>query len=478
MKTGIYVKRKEKIMRIYNTLTRQKEELKPIHYNNVNIYCCGPTVYNLIHVGNARQLCVFDVLRRYLKYRGYDVKYIQNFTDVDDKIIRIAGEKGISPFEHAENMIKEYFKDARGLNIADADIHPKATESIDIILDMVKTLIDKGYAYQSGNDVYFAANKDENYGKLSQMPLDELREGASQRVDKTEQKRDPMDFAVWKGAKEGEPYWDSPYGKGRPGWHIECSAMSSHYVGGTLDIHGGGADLIFPHHENEIAQSECANGYPLANIWMHNGMLNVDNRKMSKSKGNFFLVRDLSEKFGYEPIRFMLLSAQYRAQLNYTLEVMESAVASLDRLKTCKKSLEKAIEAAKPGEASHEIINIAQKRKQQFIDAMDDDLNTADGITAVFELVREINTAILDENAAKASLEYLKETFNELVDVLGILYEKEEEIPQEILDLVEKRKAARKNKDFALADSIRDEIVSKGYIVEETRQGVNIKKSN
>ena len=464
-------------MRIYNTMSRKKEELVPIHGKDVNIYCCGPTVYNLIHVGNARQLCVFDVLRRYLKYRGYNVKYIQNFTDVDDKIIRIANEKRISPFDHAEEMIKEYFKDARGLNIADADIHPKATESIDIILEMVKKLIDKGYAYQSGNDVYFSASKDENYGKLSHMPLDELREGASQRVDSSEQKKDPMDFAVWKGAKEGEPYWDSPYGKGRPGWHIECSAMSSHYVGGTLDIHGGGADLIFPHHENEIAQSECANGYPLANLWMHNGMLNVDNRKMSKSKGNFFLVRDLSEKFGYEPIRFMLLSAQYRAQLNYTLEVMESAVASLDRLKTCKRALEKALETAKQGGASKEIADIAQNRKQQFIDAMDDDLNTADGITAVFELVREINTAILDENNTKGSLEVLKKTFDELTDVLGILFEKEEEIPAEILELVEKRKEARKNKDFALADSIRDEITAKGYIVEETRQGVNIKKA-
>lgn len=464
-------------MRIYNTMSRKKEELVPIHGNDVNIYCCGPTVYNLIHVGNARQLCVFDVLRRYLKYRGYNVKYIQNFTDVDDKIIRIANEKGISPFDHAEEMIKEYFKDARGLNIADADIHPKATVSIDIILEMVKKLIDKGYAYQSGNDVYFSASKDENYGKLSHMPLDELREGASQRVDSSEQKKDPMDFAVWKGAKEGEPYWDSPYGKGRPGWHIECSAMSSHYVGGTLDIHGGGADLIFPHHENEIAQSECANGYPLANLWMHNGMLNVDNRKMSKSKGNFFLVRDLSEKFGYEPIRFMLLSAQYRAQLNYTLEVMESAVASLDRLKTCKRALEKALETAKQGDTSQEISDIAQNRKQQFIDAMDDDLNTADGITAVFELVREINTAILDENNTKNSLEVLKKTFDELTDVLGILFEKEEEIPAEILELVEKRKEARKNKDFALADSIRDEITAKGYIVEETRQGVNIKKA-
>ena len=464
-------------MKLYNTMTRKKEDFTPINGKKVNIYACGPTVYNLIHVGNARQLCVFDVLRRYLKYRGYEVNYIQNFTDVDDKIIRIANEKGVSPFEHAEAMTKEYFTDAHGLNITDADIHPKATESIGIILDMVKTLIDKGFAYQSGGDVYFAANKYPEYGKLSHMPLDELKEGASQRVDSGEQKRDPMDFAVWKAAKEGEPYWESPYGKGRPGWHIECSAMSSHFVGGTLDIHGGGADLIFPHHENEIAQSECANGYPLANIWMHNGMLNVDNRKMSKSKGNFFLVRELAEKFGYEPVRFMLLQAQYRAQLNYTVEVMESAVASLGRLKNCKSALEKAIEGAAEGGASEKAMQICENRRSQFIEAMDDDLNTADGITAVFELVREINTKLLDENVTKGSLEALYKTFCELTDVLGIIYEKTEEIPAEILELVEKRKEARKNKDFALADSIRDEIAAKGYIVEETRQGTNIKKA-
>ncbi len=464
-------------MQLYNTMSRKKEELVPINGKRVNIYACGPTVYNLIHVGNARQLCVFDVLRRYLKYRGYDVFYVQNFTDVDDKIIRIANEKGVSPFDHAEAMIKEYFTDAHGLNIADADVHPKATESIGIILDMVKTLIDKGYAYQSGGDVYFDTSKYPEYGKLSHMPLDELRAGASERVDSGEQKRDPMDFAVWKAAKEGEPYWDSPYGKGRPGWHIECSAMSSHFVGGTLDIHGGGADLIFPHHENEIAQSECANGCPLANIWVHNGMLNVDNRKMSKSKGNFFLVRDLAEKFGYEPVRFMLLQAQYRAQLNYTVEVMESAVASLNRLKTCKFALEKAISSAPDGEPSEKSLQTAENRRNQFIEAMDDDLNTADGITAVFELVREINTEMLDKNVSKGTLETLYKVFCELTDVLGIIYEKEEEIPAEILDLVQKRREARKNKDFALADSIRDEITAKGYIVEETRQGTNIRKA-
>lgn len=464
-------------MKLYNTMSRKKEEFKPVNGNKVNIYVCGPTVYNLIHVGNARQLCVFDVLRRYLKYRGYDVCYIQNFTDVDDKIIRIANEKGISPFDHAKAMIDEYFTDARGLNVLDADIHPKATESMDIILDMVKKLIDRGYAYQSGGDVYFAANKYPEYGKLSHMPLEDLRAGASERVDAGEQKRDPMDFAVWKAAKEGEPYWDSPYGKGRPGWHIECSAMSSHFVKGTLDIHGGGADLIFPHHENEIAQSECANGYPLANIWMHNGMLNVDNRKMSKSKGNFFLVRELADSFGYEPVRFMLLQAQYRAQLNYTPEVMESAVASLSRLKNCKSALEKALPAAKEGKASDEILAAAENRRRQFTDAMDDDLNTADGITAIFELVREINTAVNGGEASKGSLEALRGVFDELTGVLGIIYEKEEEIPAEITELVEKRKEARKNKDFALADSIRDQIAAKGYIVEETRQGTNIKKA-
>ena len=464
-------------MKIYNTMTRKKEELVPINGRSVNIYACGPTVYNLIHVGNARQLCVFDVLRRYLKYRGYEVKYIQNFTDVDDKIIRAANEKGISSAQHAEAMTKEYFTDAHGLNIMDADIHPKATESIGIILDMVKVLIDKGFAYQSGGDVYFEVNKYPQYGKLSHMPLDELKAGASERVDSGEQKRDPMDFAVWKAAKEGEPYWDSPYGKGRPGWHIECSAMSSHFVGGTLDIHGGGADLIFPHHENEVAQSECANGCPLANIWMHNGMLNVDNRKMSKSAGNFFLVRELAEKFGYEPVRFMLLQAQYRAQLNYTAEVMESAVASLARLKNCRAALEKAVAAAKDGVASEKALQICENRRRQFVEAMDDDLNTADGITAVFELVREINTLLLDKDTSKGTLEALYKAFCELTDVLGIIYEKEEEIPAEILELVEKRKAARKNKDFELADRIREEIVAKGYVVEETRQGTNVRKS-
>lgn len=465
-------------MRIYNTMTRQKEELKTVTPNTVKIYACGPTVYNLIHIGNARQLCVFDVLRRYLKYRGFDVFYVQNFTDVDDKIIRKANETGKTALEVSENAIKEYKIDAHGLNVKDADIHPKVTENMDIILDIINVLVEKGYAYESSGDVYFSTSKFSEYGKLSHMPLEDLQAGASERVDGGDIKRDPMDFALWKAAKEGEPYWESPYGKGRPGWHIECSAMSRHYIGDTIDIHGGGSDLIFPHHENEIAQSECATGKVLANYWMHNGMLNVDNKKMSKSQNNFFLVRELSEKYGYEPIRFMLLSAHYRSQLNYTLEVMESAVASLQRLHNCQDAMERALQAAVDKETDlTQLNNQLESRKQQFIDALDDDLNTADAVSAIFELVRDINTMLATNTATKAEITVASDIFNQLTDVIGILFEKKDnEIPQQVLDLVESRKAARKAKDFALADKIRDEITALGYTVEETRQGVNIKK--
>ena len=336
-------------MLIYNTMTRKKEELKPITDGTVKIYACGPTVYNLIHIGNARALCVFDTLRRYLEFRGYKVLYVQNFTDVDDKIIKKANELGKTASEVSENAIKEYFTDAKGLNVREADIHPKVTENMDIIIDIIQTLLDKGYAYEAEGDVYFDTSKFPDYGKLSHMPLEDLQAGA--RIEVGEKKRAPMDFAVWKAAKPGEPYWDSPFGKGRPGWHIECSAMSRHYIGDTIDIHGGGSDLIFPHHENEIAQSECATGSPLANIWMHNGMLNVDNKMMSKSTGNFFMVRDLSDKYGYEPIRFMLLSVHYRSQLNYTVEVIESCKAALRRLYTCRETIERVLPAAKEGAA-------------------------------------------------------------------------------------------------------------------------------
>lgn len=463
-------------MQIYNTMTRKKEELIPIEEGTVKIYCCGPTVYNLIHIGNARALCVFDTLRRYLEFRGYKVLYVQNFTDVDDKIIKKANELGKTSSEVSENAIKEYFVDAEGLNVRRADIHPKVTENMGIIIDIVKTLVDKGYAYETDGDVYFDTSKFPEYGKLSHQPLDDLKAGA--RIEVGEKKRDPMDFAVWKAAKPGEPYWDSPFGKGRPGWHIECSAMSRHYIGDTIDIHGGGSDLIFPHHENEIAQSECATGSPLAKIWMHNGMLNVDNKKMSKSAGNFFMVRDLSAKYGYEPIRFMLLSVHYRSQLNYTLEVIESCKAALERLYNCRDGMERVLAAAKDGEAKAETLEDVKTARGSFNKAMDDDFNTADGIAAVFELVRKINTALSSPEITKGDVKVYQDEFSALTNVLGLLYnKKDDEIPAEIAELIEERKAARKAKDFARADAIRDKIAGMGYIVEETRQGTIVKKA-
>lgn len=464
-------------MLIYNTMTRKKEELKPITEGTVKIYACGPTVYNLIHIGNARALCVFDTLRRYLEFRGYKVIYVQNFTDVDDKIIKKANELGKTASEVSENAIKEYFTDAEGLNVREADIHPKVTENMDIIIDIIRTLIDKGYAYEAEGDVYFDTAKFPEYGKLSHMPLEDLQAGA--RIEVGEKKRAPMDFAVWKAAKPGEPYWDSPFGKGRPGWHIECSAMSRHYIGDTIDIHGGGSDLIFPHHENEIAQSECATGSPLANIWMHNGMLNVDNKKMSKSTGNFFMVRDLSDKYGYEPIRFMLLSVHYRSQLNYTVEVIESCKAALRRLYTCRETIERVLPAAKEGAAGEKALAEVKKARGEFIRAMDDDFNTADGIAAVFELVRAINTALADPETTKGDIKTYSDEFSALTNVLGLLYNNgEDEIPAEVTALAEQRAEARKAKNFALADELRDKITAMGYIVEETRQGTVIRKAD
>ena len=463
-------------MLIYNTMTKKKEELKPIKPGEVNIYACGPTVYNYIHIGNARPICSFDVLRRYLKYRGYKVKYVQNFTDVDDKIIKKANEEGVESLEISEKYIAEYKKDAHGLNVMDADVHPKVTESMDIIIDIVKTLVDKGFAYESNGDVYFRTSKFEDYGKLSKMPIDDLKAGA--RINVNEQKEDALDFAVWKAAKPGEPYWDSPWGKGRPGWHIECSAMSRHHIGNTIDIHCGGQDLIFPHHENEIAQSEAATGCTLANYWVHNGYINVDNQKMSKSLGNFFTAREVAEKYGYEVVRYMMVQAHYRSPINYCVELLESCKASLERLYNCRNTLDSAIENAKSGEISKEATEIFEKRRKQFIEAMDDDLNTADGVTAIFELVRDLNTMSADSSTSKEQLTAGAALFDELTDVLGILYNrnKEEEIPTEILELAEQRKAARKEKNFALADELRNKIADMGYIIEETRQGTKIKK--
>ncbi len=465
-------------MKIYNTMTRTKQELTPITEGTVKIYCCGPTVYNLIHIGNARALCVFDTLRRYLEFRGYKVFYVQNFTDVDDKIIKKANELGKTASEVSENAIREYFIDADGLNVRRADVHPKVTECMDIIIDIVKTLVDKGYAYEADGDVYFETSKFPEYGKLSHQPLDDLKAGA--RIEVGEKKRDPMDFAVWKAAKPGEPYWDSPFGKGRPGWHIECSAMSRHFIGDTIDIHGGGADLIFPHHENEIAQSECATGCKLANIWMHNGMLNVDNKKMSKSAGNFFLVRDMAKKFGYEPIRFMLLSVHYRSQLNYTTEVIESCKAALTRLYNCRDLIERTLPTAKDGEASEKTLSQIKTVRESFVNAMEDDFNTADAIAAVFELVRAINTALSADLAemTKGDIKAYRDEFTTLTGVLGLLYsKKDDEIPAEVQALVDQRKEARKAKNFTLADELRDKITQMGYVVEETRQGTIIRKA-
>ena len=463
-------------MKVYNTLTRKKEELVPITPGEIKMYACGPTVYNYIHIGNARPLCIFDILRRYLEYRGYNVKFVQNFTDIDDKIIRRANEEHVDFSEISERYIKEFWTDADGLNVRHATINPKATENIDAIIQIISTLIEKGYAYEAQGDVYFSTEKFKDYGKLSHQPLEDLEAGA--RIMVGEVKREPMDFAVWKAAKPGEPAWDSPWGKGRPGWHIECSAMNWRYLGDTIDIHCGGQDLIFPHHENEIAQSEAANGKPFAHYWMHNGYINIDNKKMSKSLGNFFTAREVAEQYGYEVIRYMMVQAHYRSPINYCKELLDACKASLERLYACRDTLDRAIAAAKSGEVAPEAAETVAKGKEQFITAMDDDLNTADGMTAIFELVRDLNRMSADAATSKEQLEAGAKLFDELIGVMGLLYnrKKTDEIPAEVTELVEQRKAARKAKDFAEADRLRDAIAALGYAVRETRQGTEITK--
>ena len=460
-------------MKIYNTMTRQKEDFVPLDENEVRIYACGPTVYNYIHIGNARPLCVFDVLRRYLEYRGYHVKFVQNFTDIDDKIIKRANEEGVSYEEISEKYINEFWTDADGLNFKHATVHPKATENIDEIIDIIKTLMDKGFAYEAGGDVYFRTLKFNEYGKLSHQPIEDLESGA--RIAIGEVKEDPLDFALWKGAKPGEPYWDSPWGKGRPGWHIECSAMNRKYLGNTIDIHCGGKDLVFPHHENEIAQSECANGCTFARYWMHNGYINVDNVKMSKSLGNFKTVREIAEVYGYEVIRYFLISAHYRSPINYSVDIIEQCKNALERLYTCRESLDFALENADDpaGDNDSELISLFDSRKNEFIAAMDDDLNTADAIAALFELTKDINTNVLGKDASKAVCERAAAVFDELCDVLGLLYNrKENTLSSDIEALIEKRQEARKNKDWATADKIRDELKAQGIILKDTPQGV------
>lgn len=460
-------------MKVFNTMSRTKEEFVPVNENEVKIYACGPTVYNYIHIGNARPLCVFDVLRRYLEYRGYNVKFVQNFTDIDDKIIKRANEEGKTFEEISEKYIKEFWTDAHGLNFKDATVHPKATENIDEIIDIIKSLEEKGYAYAVNGDVYFRTLKFNEYGKLSHQPIEDLESGA--RIAVGEVKEDPLDFALWKGAKEGEPYWESPWGKGRPGWHIECSAMNRKYLGNTIDIHCGGQDLVFPHHENEIAQSECANGCTFSKYWMHNGYINVDNVKMSKSLGNFKTVREIAEVYGYEVIRYFLISSHYRSPINYSLEIIEQCKSALERLYTCRESLDFAVKNASVDKADNDelLINMLDERRNQFITAMDDDLNTADGLAAIFDLTKDINTKILDKGVSKAVCEHAASLFDELCGVLGILYNrKENSVDSEIEALIEKRQEARKNKDWATADKIRDDLKAKGIILKDTPQGV------
>lgn len=454
-------------MKIFNTLTRNKDEFIPIKEGEVKIYACGPTVYNYIHIGNARPLCVFDVLRRYLEWRGYKVTFVQNFTDIDDKLIKKANEEGITVPEVAERYIKEFWVDAKGLNVREASAHPRATENIDEIERIISELVEKGYAYQAGGDVYFRSKKFDGYGKLSHQPLEDLEAGA--RIATDDIKEDPMDFCLWKGTKPDEPYWDSPWGNGRPGWHIECSAMAGRYLGKTIDIHCGGLDLIFPHHENEIAQSECANGQEFAHYWMHNGFINVDNHKMSKSLGNFFTVRDVAEKYGYEPIRYLMISSQYRGPINYSVDIIEQGKNALERLYTCRNNIDFALKTAADGGEVPAFIN---ERKQEFITAMDDDLNTADALAAVFTLVRDINTAVAN-GAGKDTLKTCADIFDELTDVLGLVYNRKTEVlDKDIEELIQKRTEARKARDFKTADEIRDKLKEMNIILEDTPQGV------
>ncbi|MBQ2346875.1 MAG: cysteine--tRNA ligase [Clostridia bacterium] len=460
-------------MKIYNTLTRQKEELIPITPGEYKIYACGPTVYNYIHIGNSRPICVFDVLRRYLEYRGSKVTFVQNFTDIDDKIINRANEENSDYITVSEKYIEEYKKDAKGLNVREATIHPRATENIDEIISIVSSLIEKGYAYRAENgDVYFRTNKFDEYGKLSHQPLDDLKAGA--RIAVGEVKEDPMDFAVWKAAKPGEPYWESPWSKGRPGWHIECSAMARRYLGKTIDIHCGGQDLIFPHHENEIAQSECCNGVQFANYWMHNGYINVDKKKMSKSLGNFFTTRDVAEKYGYEPIRFLMLASHYRSPIEYNVTVMEQCKASLERLNNCRDNIKFILDKVSGTLKDSEKDTAAKfdSYREKFIAAMDDDLNTADAISVIFELVRDINTA-LSNDPSQELVKRADSIFTELTDVLGLIYtNKDESDDREIESLIAQRTEARKNKDWATADKIRDQLKAMNIILEDTPQGI------
>ena len=469
-------------MRLFNTMSRKKEEFVPLEEGKVRMYVCGPTVYNLIHIGNARPMIIFDTVRRYLEYKGYDVNYVSNFTDVDDKIIKKANEEGVSPEEISQRYIAECKKDMAGMNVKPATTHPLATQEIDGMIDMIQTLIDKGYAYPvADGTVYFRVKKFKEYGKLSHKNLDDLQSGfRSLQVSGEDQKEDPLDFVLWKPKKEGEPYWKSPWCDGRPGWHIECSVMSKKYLGEEIDIHAGGEDLVFPHHENEIAQSECCNGVPFAKYWMHNAFLNIDNRKMSKSLGNFRTVREIGEKYDLQVLRFFMLNAHYRSPLNFSADLMESSRNALERITEAAARLRDRKAAAAAQEAAEEEERKLMQEEEAFVtkfeEAMDDDFNTADALAAVFELVKFANTNVQEGSSAEFAA-YTLEVMTKLCDVLGLTLEKNEEIlDEEIENLIADRQNARKAKDFARADEIRGLLLEKGIELKDTREGVKWKR--
>ena len=468
-------------MKLYNTMSKKKEEFVPLEKGRVKMYVCGPTVYNFIHIGNARPMIVFDTARRYFEYKGYDVNFVSNFTDVDDKIIKKAIEEGVTADEISKRYIEECKKDMEGMNVKPATTHPLATEEIGGMIELIRTLIDKGFAYEKNGTVYYRTRKFEDYGKLSHKNLDDLRSGnRSLLVTGEDEKEDPLDFVLWKPKKEGEPAWESPWGEGRPGWHIECSEMSKKYLGEQIDIHAGGEDLIFPHHENEIAQSEAANGKEFAKYWLHNGFLNIDNRKMSKSLGNFFTVREISEKYDLQVLRFFMLSAHYRSPLNFSAELMESAKNGLERIVTAAENLRflmKNAQAEAMNESEKEAFAKTREYVEGFEKAMDDDFNTADAVAAVFELVKYANTTA-DGDSSKEYLQGILDVLGKLTDVLGIIVEKKEELlDADIEALIEERQAARKEKNFARADEIRDELLARGIILKDTREGVQWKRA-
>ena len=462
-------------MKIYNTMTKQKEEFKPLEDGKVKMYVCGPTVYNFFHIGNGRTFIVFDTIRRYLEYRGYEVTFVQNFTDIDDKMIKRANEEHISVKEVGDKYIAEYYKDADGLNIERATVNPRATEYIQDIIEFVSELITKGYAYESNGDVYFSTKKFKGYGKLSGQNLEELQVGASNRVSLDEKKQDPMDFAIWKAQKPGEPAWESPWGMGRPGWHIECSCMAKKLLGESIDIHAGGMDLAFPHHENEIAQSEALTGKPFANYWMHSAYINVNNQKMSKSLNNFATARDVLKEYSADVIRFFMLSAHYRVQINFSKELLDSAKASVDRLYNSINNLENLLDEVKNEKMTEEekkYYDSLDEYRQKYIQKMDDDFNTADAITVLFELTKSANTNI-NIDSSKELIQKVLDFIRELGKPLGMLQESTKvNLEDEIEELINKRQEARKNRDFAMADKIRDDLKARGIILEDTPQGV------